>query len=167
MSTLEPAPNAAAYLVLVSVSVPFTGSRTVRRRTPFCNPMFTNVVGWVLLIPASSMSAMQIAEGGEVNACILMGSSVVSGSREIMRTVWSSQPTACQIAISHPLTKSTSNIPRRVSSGVPLGPRQCSMPKRCFPSPSYLGIHLTAPQDPIRNKPVPRSSERLQPAACS
>lgn len=152
-----------AYLVLVSVSTPFTGSRTVRRRTPFCNPMFTNIVGWVLLIPASSMSAIQIAEGGEVNACILMGSSVVSGSREMMRTVWSSQPTACDIFVSHPPTKSIQNIPRRASSGVPLGPRQCSMPKRYFPSPSYPDIRLTVLPDPVQNKPVPRSSVRPQP----
>ena len=81
--------------VRVSVSCPFTGSSTVRRSTPFCSPMLTKVVGDVLLIPASSMSAMQMAEGGAVRACRLIVSSVLSGSSEMMRTVWSSQPTAC------------------------------------------------------------------------
>lgn len=49
--------------------------------------MLTNVVGEILLIPASSMSAMQIAEGGAVKACKLIVSSVLSGSRETIRTV--------------------------------------------------------------------------------
>ena len=40
------------------------------------------------------MSTIQIEEGGEVNACRLIVSSVLSGSKEMMRTVWSSQPTA-------------------------------------------------------------------------
>lgn len=43
---------------------------------------------------ASSISAMQMEEGGAVNACRLMVSKVLSGSREITRTVWSSHPTA-------------------------------------------------------------------------
>jgi hypothetical protein len=70
------------------------GSRTVRSKTPFCKPMLTNMVGCVLLILASSMSAIQMDEAGAVKACKLMASRVVSGSREIMRTVWSSHPTA-------------------------------------------------------------------------
>jgi len=107
MSALHRYRTRPTYLVLVSVNSPLTGSRTVRRSTPFCNPMFTNIVGWVLLIPASSISAMQIAEGGDVNACILIGSSVVSGSKEIIRTVWSSQPTAYGITVNHPSTNST------------------------------------------------------------
>lgn len=47
------------------------------------------------------MSTIQIEEGGEVSACRLIVSSVLSGSKEMMRTVWSSQPTAyakeCQL----------------------------------------------------------------------
>jgi hypothetical protein len=47
------------------------------------------------------MSTIQIEEGGEVSACRLIVSSVLSGSRDMMRTVWSSQPTAyakkCQL----------------------------------------------------------------------
>lgn len=84
----------STHLVRVSVSWPLMGSRTVRSRTPFCKPMLTNVVGETLLIPASSMSAMQMADGGAVRACKLMVSSVLSGSSETMRTVWSSHPTA-------------------------------------------------------------------------
>jgi hypothetical protein len=56
--------------------------------------MLTNMVGCVLLMLASNMSAMHMDEAGAVNACKLMASSVVSGSREMMRTVWSSHPTA-------------------------------------------------------------------------
>jgi len=37
---------------------------------------------------------MQMEEGGDVSACKLIVSSVLSGSSEMMRTVWSSQPTA-------------------------------------------------------------------------
>ncbi len=37
---------------------------------------------------------MQMDEGGAVRACRLIVSSVLSGSSEIIRTVWSSQPTA-------------------------------------------------------------------------
>lgn len=44
---------------------------------------------------ASSMLVMQIEEGGALRACKLMVSRVLSGSSEIMRTVWSSHPTAC------------------------------------------------------------------------
>ena len=40
------------------------------------------------------MSTIQIEEGGEVSAWRLIVSSVLSGSKEMMRTVWSSQPTA-------------------------------------------------------------------------
>ena len=71
----------------VSVSWPFTGSRTVRKSTPFCKPILTNMVGCVLLILASNISAMQMEEGGAVNACKLIVSSVLSGSREMIRTV--------------------------------------------------------------------------------
>jgi hypothetical protein len=56
--------------------------------------MLTNIVGCALLILASSISAMQIDEGGAVKACKLIVSRVVSGSNEIIRTVWSSHPTA-------------------------------------------------------------------------
>jgi hypothetical protein len=56
--------------------------------------MLTNIVGCALLILASNISAMQIEEGGAVNACKLIVSKVVSGSNEIIRTVWSSHPTA-------------------------------------------------------------------------
>ena len=56
--------------------------------------MFTNMVGWDLLMEASNMSAMQMDEGGAVRACKLSVSSVLSGSREMIRTVWSSHPTA-------------------------------------------------------------------------
>jgi len=37
---------------------------------------------------------MQIDEGGAVKACKLIVSRVVSGSNEVIRTVWSSHPTA-------------------------------------------------------------------------
>lgn len=75
------------YRVRVSVSWPFIGSRTVRSKTPFCRPMFTNIVGCDLLTLASSISAMQIADGGAVRACRLIVSRVLSGSKEMMRTV--------------------------------------------------------------------------------
>lgn len=71
----------------MSVSCPLIGSKTVRRRTPFWRPMLTNIVGCALLILASSMSAMQIDDGGAVRACKLMVSRVLSGSNEIIRTV--------------------------------------------------------------------------------
>ena len=96
MSALRVTNEVWAYLVRVSVSWPFIGSRTVRSRTPFWRPMFTNIVGWVLLMLASSMSAMQMDDGGAVRACRLMVSRVVSGSRDTIRTVWSSHPTACK-----------------------------------------------------------------------
>ena len=59
----------------------------MRKRTPFCKPMLTNMVGCALLILASSISAMQIDEGGAVSACKLMVSRVLSGSSEMIRTV--------------------------------------------------------------------------------
>ena len=88
------------YRVRVSVNCPFTGSKTVRSRTPFCSPILTNIVGWVLLMLASNISAIQIEDGGAVSACKLMVSNVLSGSNDMILTVWSSQPTACQIAVS-------------------------------------------------------------------
>ena len=103
-------------------------------------------------------------DGRSTPAILPMGSSVVSGSKEIMRTVWSSQPTACVITVSHPLTKSTSDIPRRVSSGDHPEPHRRSMPRPYFPSPSCPGIRSTVPPDPVRSKPVPRSSGRPQSA---
>lgn len=78
----------------MSVSSPVTGSRTVRRKRPFVRPMLTNNVSDVLFTAASSMPTIQIADGGEVSACRLIVSNVLSGSSEMMRTVWSSQPTA-------------------------------------------------------------------------
>ena len=54
--------------VRVSVSCPLIGSSTVRNKTPFCRPMLTNMVGWVLLMLASNISAIQMADGGAVNA---------------------------------------------------------------------------------------------------
>lgn len=53
----------------VSVREPSIGSRTVRRRTPFVRPMFTKRVGVVLEMLGSSISAMQIEDGGAVSAC--------------------------------------------------------------------------------------------------
>lgn len=43
---------------------------------------------------ASNMSAMQMVDGGAVKACKLMVSRVLSGSNDMIRTVWSSHPTA-------------------------------------------------------------------------
>ena len=68
MNRLEASLNMITYRVRVSVSWPLIGSRTVRSSTPFWSPMLTNIVGWLLLMLASSMSAIQIAEGGDVNA---------------------------------------------------------------------------------------------------
>jgi hypothetical protein len=76
-----------AHLVLVSVNCPLTGSNTVLNNTPFINPIFTNIVGILLLILASTISAIQIADGGAVNACKLIISNVVSGSNDIILTV--------------------------------------------------------------------------------
>lgn len=87
ISLLKPTSKDKTHRVRVSVRVPLLGSITVRSRTPFCNPMFMNIVGCDLLMLESNMSAMQMDEGGAVNACILSVSRVVSGSREIMRTV--------------------------------------------------------------------------------
>lgn len=71
----------------MSVSCPFKGSKTVRRRTPFCKPILTNIVGCDLLILASSISTMQMEDGGAVRACKLIVSKVLSGSKEMIRTV--------------------------------------------------------------------------------
>jgi hypothetical protein len=79
--------------------------------------MLTNIVGWVLLILASSMSAMQMVDGGAVNACKLIVSSVLSGSSDTIRTVWSSHPTAWQY-VSNDRTprKTTYQIRRSLAS---------------------------------------------------
>jgi hypothetical protein len=49
--------------------------------------MFTNNVGCDLLILASNISAIAIDEGGAVKACKLIGTKVLSGSSETIRTV--------------------------------------------------------------------------------
>ena len=66
----------------------------MRRNRPLVKPMFTNSVACVLLIAESTISTMQMADGGAVKACKLIVSRVLSGSSEIIRTVWSSHPTA-------------------------------------------------------------------------
>jgi len=57
--------------------------------------MLTKRVVWYLSMLASTMSAMTIDDGGAVRAWSDSESSVFSGSSEMMRTVWSAQPTAC------------------------------------------------------------------------
>ena len=132
------------YWVWVSVNCTFIGSSTVWSRTQFCNLILTNIVGWVLLMLVSNISAIQIKDGGAVSACKLMVSNVLSGSNKIIRTVWSSQPTACQTLSVTAVQSCWLYSQDMVCTAALQAPRQHSMPKLCFPLPSPPNTHLIA-----------------------
>ena len=138
------------YWVRVSINCTFIGSSTVWSRTPFCTLILTNIVGWVLLMLASNISTIWIKDRGAVSACKLMVSNMLSGSNEIIWTVWSSQPMACQTLSMTAVQSCWLYSQDMVCAATLQASCQHSMPKLYFPLPSSPDTHLIAHPNPIK-----------------